>query len=50
MKVIIEEWADGEFTIHEESGQCLENEFRSYEEAEEYANGMGWEVVTSFYL
>ena len=50
MEVIIEDWASGEYTIHDESGSCLEDGFTCYEEAEAYAIDMGWTIVESFHL
>jgi len=49
IKVVIEDFGD-EFGIYNEAGQCIEPDFNSYEEAKEWAEDNGYEVVESFHI
>ena len=37
------------FDIYEESGQAIENDFDSYESANQYAKDQNWTVVEKFF-
>ena len=39
----------GYWSIYEESGQALEHDFNSEEEAVDFAEGQGWERVDLFH-
>ena len=46
-RVIIDE-TDGLYSLYDEAGGCVEADFDSYEEAEQYALDNGMEVVDLF--
>ena len=48
MKVIIEQMADLFWNIYNESGACIEPDFDTKEEAEEFAIDQGYEIVNYF--
>jgi hypothetical protein len=48
--VIIDKEENGLYSIYEESGQCLEPDFETYEEAELFCADNVWIVVESFNL
>lgn len=49
-KVIIDELEDGTFGIYDENGMCVEGDFNTFEDAEEYINTVNLLLVTSFNL
>ena len=47
-QVIISEDENKLFSIYEESGQYLENDFETYDDAKQYCENQNWLIVESF--
>jgi len=49
-KVVIEVGEDDLFSIYNEAGQMIENDFNTRFEAEEFAKDCGFEIVETFFI
>lgn len=49
-KVVIEQMEDEKFSLYNEAGQLIEEDFESQVEAKEFAMDCGFEVVETFFI